>query len=386
MSGRLGDAAMRPSLSFIIFSLFLFTTLFVPVSLMDTVQGQGYDVSVSDGDVSIDPAEPYAGDLVRISVVVRNKGATAENVAVAFYLGGELVDSHMSAVVPTSATAIGDWNTTGLAPGDYTINITAVAQGDTNSSNNNASVVITLEKRPEAVITIEGLEVVPKDVVDGDVVEVVGRVRNSGDIDTTRDAVFLVDGVTLEVKDLVLAKGDVKNVTAQWDTTGLEGEHEVALNVADKMESVMVTVGHRPVPFMVVERVWLDSEEPVEKTKVKVYAEVRNIGDEVATDVVVVFKDNVKTFAKTKARTYAANESHIVTVEWTAKTGKRVIRVEVEGYPDAVNHDAVEGVPLSARGCGYQVAFIGAAVVVGGVGLVRYKRKKRRRGGKGGRS
>lgn len=362
------------------FHLFLFISILIlsPFAFPFNVTAQGCDVSVSTDDIAFDPATPNVGDEIEISVVVRNSGDTAENVAVAFYLGDELIDNDFKPVVPASATAFGTWDTTGLTPGDYTITVKAVAQDDTNRSNNNASKTVTLSKRPEAIIKIKSLSVPSTDIMDGDLVEIMATIANVGDANATVAVDFEIGQVKLGSTMLALDPNQTKNALQSWDTTGYEGDQNVTVRVGNVTKTLKVTVGHMPEAAFEVERVWMTDKEPLEKTTVRVYASIKNVGDAPA-EIVVVFKANTKSFAKTKPRTYAAGENRTVYADWTATKGKRVIRVEVEGYPDATNHFTANVQDSSNRGCAFSVAFIGVALAVGGVGLVRYKRKGKRR-------
>jgi hypothetical protein len=350
----------------------------IVLSPLGTVQSAGYDVSVSGKDITIHPTSPYAGDLVDITVVVKNNGTTANNVAVAFYFGATLVDNKLLPVVSTSETAIGQWNTTGLGPGTYKINITLVAQGDSNTTNNNASANILLKKKPMSILVIESLRVSPTVLVDGVLAYINGTVRNDGDANATLDANFVVDNGTAVKKPLVISVGETKIVSIEWNTTGKEGNHMAVLTAGPAKKTSYFTVGHRPQAVIEVQKVWISDKKPTEGRPVTVTAEVKNIGD-AAEMVIVVFKDNTKTYAKSKPTLFNPGDEHNVSTDWTAGHGAHVLRVEVQGHPEAMNFYMVSPTALAKSTCGLQTIMPGVAIIVGCVGLVRWKGQRRRR-------
>jgi hypothetical protein len=340
----------------------------------------GYDVSIAAKDISFVPATAYIGDTVEITAIVRNNGTTAENVAVAFYLGSTLVDSEVKPVVPISATAKGQWNTTGLAPGTYSIKVTIVAQGDTNTSNNNASASISLTKRPAPVLVIDSMQVSPAGLIDGALASINGSVQNTGDANASLDAVFLVDNVSLGKTPFVLNIGQKKNVSMAWNTSGKEGKHSLSIVLGAIRKDLPVTVGHRPRAAFTVSNVRLSEVQPTEGRSVTVTAEVTNTGD-AAEEIVVVFKDNTNTFAQSKAKVFTPGESHNISADWKAKKGARVLRIEVQGHPEAVDFYTVSPTGLQSSSCGFMTIMPGMAIIAGCVCVVRWKGPGRRRAG-----
>ena len=344
------------------------------------VGADGYDVSIASKDISFSPTTAFVGDSVEITAVVRNNGTTAENVAVAFYLGTSLLDSRVMPVVPISANATGEWNTTGLAPGTYSIKVTIVAQGDTNTTNNNASASIILKKRPAALLVIESLQVSPAGLLDGALASINGTVQNNGDANASLDAVFLVDNATLGKTPLVINFGQKKNVSMAWNTSGKEGKHTTTLVLGSVRKDTPVTVGHRPRAVFKVSNVWLSEVQPTEGRSVTVNARIENTGD-AAEEIIVVFKDNTNTFAQSKAKVYTPGESYNISAAWTAKKGARVLRVEVQGHPEAVDLYTVSPTALQKSSCGFSTIMPGVAIIAGCMGVVRWKGSGRRRVG-----
>jgi hypothetical protein len=339
--------------------------------------GQNPDVSVATEDITFDPQEPFVGDEVIITVVIRNSGDPADNVGIGFYLGTDLIGNDLKPVVPASATSSVTWNTSGLDPGDHEVTIKLSASGDTNTTNDSASKTITFKKKPVAVIVINSIVSNPSSPVDGDVANITAELENIGDADAQLNVDFSVDSVDLGRKVLILPKGSKKTAQMSWDTDGKEGVNNITVTAGDAKKTVQVTVKHKPRPDFIVKRVWVSDNEPLEKTKIKIKAEVWNAGDAAET-VTIVFKDNVRTIGSKKDVLFQPNETKTIEIDWTARKGERVLRVEVEGYPEATNHETVDVVDLQSRGCGYSVGFVGVAMVVGCVGLVGWKKKKRR--------
>jgi hypothetical protein len=370
------ERPLHPLFHFSVCIALLLTFLFsTPLALQ--AQGQDPDVYITQDDISFDPAEPFVGDNVVISAVIRNSGGQATDVAVIFKVGDEVIHTDLKPVVPASATSMAQWDTSGLADGEHTISVKVVATGDTNSSNDTATTTINLKKRPEALIVINSLTVAPEELVDGDTAEVVAEVENKGSADEPDlDVTFTIGETELGTKVLVLPKGTKKKANVTWETEGMEGSQVIKVVAGNATRTITVTVDHKPRARLVVDQVWLSENEPIEKSKVVVHAQVTNKGD--APDKVnIVFKDNVKVIGK-KEVTFLPYETKNVTMEWTAKAGKRVIRVEVEGYPEAENHKEVDVIPISSRGCGGRIILVAVALTVGCVGMVRLKKKRGR--------
>jgi hypothetical protein len=337
----------------------------------------GYDVSIASADVSFDPPTPQTGDVVEITAIVRNSGATAENVNVTFYLGTTVLDKELKPVVPVSATAKGHWNTTGMAPGTYMINITVAGALDTNQSNNKASASITLTKRPTAVIVIESVQASPSAPVDGTIIRINATVRNEGDANSTLNANFLVDNVSIGKDPLVLPFGTKKNVTMTWNTTGKEGNHQLGVSVGTVKKTIQLTVAHKPMAVFEVTKVWISDKAPTEGRDYRVSAEIKNVGD-ASGEAIVVFKDNTRTYATSKPKVFMPGENHTFSANWNARGGNRVLRVEIQNHPEAQNFMTIKPASQGKSTCGFTI--LPGFIVLGGcVGLVKWvgPRKKR---------
>ncbi len=363
------------SLSILAIALFVCSSLLFPFT---TVSAAGYDLSIASADVTIEPPSPLTGDIVEIAVLVRINGSTAENVNVTYYLGTIIIDKVLKNFVPSSTTAKGHWNTTGMAPGTYKINITIAAALDTNQTNNKATASITLTKRPEAVLVIESLQALPSAPVDGNVMTFNATVRNDGDVDATVNANFLVDNVSIGKDPLVLPLGTKKNVSVAWNTTGKEGKHQVAVTVGSVKRTLQLTVAHRPMAVFEVTYVKISDKAPTEGRDVQVSAEVKNVGD-ASGEAIVVFKDNTRTYATSKPKEFLPGENHTFTAKWNAKGGNRVLRVEVQDHPEAQNFMTIKPASQGKSSCGFMTIMPGFVVLGGCVGLARWAgpRKKR---------
>jgi len=358
--------------------IFFISLLFLMPLVLSPVQSAGYDVSVADKDITFNPKAPSSGDTVEINVTVRNVGPTAETVTVAFYHGATMFDYDVKPVVPAVAIAKGYWNTTGLPPGTYKVNVTVSASGDTNNSNNNASISIFLKKMPLPIIVIESLQVYPLIPVDGSSAAINGTVRNDGDANASVEVNFLIDNVSIGKTLLKLDMGNKKNVTFAWDTSSKEGKHEVAITIGTTKKAMPVTVAHKPRAIFEVTKVWISDKRPYTGREVRVYAEVVNIGDD-SEDIVVVFKDNTRTYAQSKSKVYAPGENHTVSAAWTAKKGDNVLRVEVQDHPEASNFYTVKPINQGSSACGFSVMAPGMAIIAGCVGVVKLKGPRRQR-------
>jgi hypothetical protein len=362
------------SLSILAIAFFISSSLLFPLT---TVSAAGYDVSIASADVTIYPTLPMTGDIIEITALIRNSGDNAVDVNVTFYLGTTVVDKYLINVVPVSASAKGHWNTTGVNPGTYMINITVVGALDTNQSNNKASASITLTKRPTAVLVIESVQASPSAPVDGNIISINATMRNDGDANATVNADFLVDNVSLGKAPLVLPFGTKKNVTLSWNTTGKEGKHQIAVTVGSIKKTLQLTVAHRPMAVFEVTRVWISDKAPTEGRDYRVSAEIKNVGDEPG-EAIVVFKDNTRTYATSKPKVFMPGENHTFSANWNARRGNRVLRVEVQDHPEAQNFMAIKAASQGSSSCGFTI--LPGFIVLGGcVGLVRWvgPRKKR---------
>ena len=336
-------------------------------------------MSISSNDIVV-PPKAYAGDLVNISAIIHNSGDNANNVNVSIYNGVKLIDTRVIVTVPTSTLIMSQWNTTGLSPRTYRINITVKATGDTNISNNKAGVNITLLKKPLPIIVIESLQASPSIPVDGSKVTINATVRNDGDANSTVNANFLVDNVSIGTDPLVLPFGTKKNVTMAWNTTGKEGTHQIAVTVGSVKKTQQITVAHKPVAVFEVVKVWISDKAPTEGRDVTVYAEVKNVGD-APGEAIIVFKDNTNTFASSsnKPKVFLPGENQTYHATWSPKSGNQVLRVEVQDHPEAQNFISVKPASAGKSACGFQTIMPGFIVLGGCVGIVRFARPGKRR-------
>ena len=118
-----------------------------------------HDVAV----VSVTPsaAEVYMGQIVNITVVVRNEGTANETFAVTAYYDNTIIGTQIvTDLIPGTKSLTFSWDTTGVALGDYTIIAEAsVVAGETDTTDN------TLVDGTVKVKMVKIVEVIPCDQV-----------------------------------------------------------------------------------------------------------------------------------------------------------------------------------------------------------------------------
>lgn len=209
------------------------------------------DLAVQESDIAFDPTSPVAGDAVKVTVTVANKGtADAANVVV------RLTDVSEGSPVPigqpvtiaaiaagSSATAEFSYDTAGKA-GDRRIQAVVDPANDIEESdeeNNRAARVLKVRSpeetppdKPNLVVTASDISFDPASPAPGDGVTITLRLRNDGtqDVsnplvrfeDATSDTPELIGDVT--VTGTLKAGGSVEAVIV-YDTTDKEGERSI---------------------------------------------------------------------------------------------------------------------------------------------------------------
>ncbi len=147
------------------------------------------DLSIAPSDIYFSPPQPYGGQEVSISAIVRNLGAGSAGVRVEFSS-----PSHVSESVWISVT--GSWNATvvwSLPSGTHelTVRLLEISPCDSNSSNNEASTSLRVFARPD--LTIDALVFSNSRPYNGTVISIQARVSNIGERQA-RGTVSFYDG------------------------------------------------------------------------------------------------------------------------------------------------------------------------------------------------
>ncbi len=117
-----------------------------PVRLVDDTDGGGSDMNmdIAVRQVTVTPIRAHVGDLVRIDVVIHDKGEGSETIPAQVYANGKLIGSQLFtfgwSLGQTDTHKTFYWNTSGVKPGEYRIKGEAFLWGDTSPFDNSLTV------------------------------------------------------------------------------------------------------------------------------------------------------------------------------------------------------------------------------------------------------
>jgi len=172
-----------------------------------------FDVAVTSVSA---PSQATVGDIVTINVTVANLGGpVALNLTLTY--NRTIIETRlMSLASATSKTESFAWDTTGLTPGEYVINATAIVPEDVDLTNNFNITMITLLAHDVAITNITASSF----RVDINVTISVG-VANEGDFPETFNVTITYDSEVIGTKPVTLSAGDSKTVKFDWDVRGV---------------------------------------------------------------------------------------------------------------------------------------------------------------------
>jgi len=359
-------------------------------------QAGGPDLYVVPNDIVLDPAAPYIGDVVTVTITVHNSGSVANDVSIIVKMDGQATPIY-SDTIPSIATRqtveTFPWNTTGSKAGVHNMTVVLNVLGDTNTTNNTASIGLNLTVRPEPKLEVTGVYSEPAEPHVGEDVVLYANVSNIGSVEAPLTVVKfeVYDAVNLSVPVFVnnspaidsIPVGKVKRALVTWPTTEFsDGAYKVL--VRTETGGTMwwnITLDKVPLAKVLVTNIELSPPAPIQGEEVTITATVTNSGNG-PENVDVLFKDGTSDIGSTQRITVPPNGNATAVVKWTAKKGDRVIRVEVVGNPDAVSLKEVNVASQSSRSCGALGVILFMGTTIGGVGIVRWNRG--RKGGEGG--
>lgn len=168
------------------------------------------------------PSGVTQGGTATVSASVRNNGALAATVTVAFSEspGNATGSTSVSLAAGASATVNFNWATTNTtATGNHTVTVSASVANDTNAANNAKSRTIAVSApvtRDAAVTSISA----PTSVTRGGSVTVSAGVRNNGSASATISINFKeTPGGASQTKSVTLGAGASTTVSFSWATT-----------------------------------------------------------------------------------------------------------------------------------------------------------------------
>lgn len=331
------------------------------------------DLTVTVGDVHIEPATPQDGDVVVVRVNVRNVGdAPARDVVVRL---AEVTETGLAPIgsprlVDTLApggeeTALFLYDTTGLA-GEHTLRVdvdpqNAVAEADETDNSVMLTLVVTPPPGPNLLVQESDIAFNPALPEAGQAVTVTVTVHNDGEVTASSVVVAFFDATNGTPKPIgskttipAVPAGGSETAQTVVDTTGLVGERTIQVvvdpdntvaetNEEDNEASATLTIAppSQPseLPNLVVASgdITFDPATPNAGDPVTITVTVRNSGKADASSVSVAFFDDTGGSPTPIGTTQVideipANESGTASVVYdtTGKAGERVIRVVVD--------------------------------------------------------
>lgn len=193
-----------------------------------------HDLAVSK---LVTPTTAIPGDLVPISVTVRNEGNFTENSDVTVYANTTFIGSQtVNLARAAKATLAFDWNTTDVVGGIYIINATAWLSEDIDLGDNAKTTQIEIKSVHDVAIT--SLEV-SAEVIAEDVVPINITVRNEGNVEENvtltvsykQNAPGDPPPVVINSTTFIIAERPTSNIIlVSWNTTGLEPSFWYTIN------------------------------------------------------------------------------------------------------------------------------------------------------------
>jgi len=190
-----------------------------------------HDVAIIS--VTPSPTEVTAGESVSITVVVGNEGTQAETFNVTVYYDDTVIDTQtVTNLAPVSETTLNfTWDTTDVAPGEYTISANAsVVEGETDTADNTLiDGTVTISTVVVHDVAVTSVTPSPTEVTAGDSVSISVVVKNEGTVAETFNITAYYDNTVIDTKTVTnLASGATTTLTFTWDTTDVdEGEYTI---------------------------------------------------------------------------------------------------------------------------------------------------------------
>jgi hypothetical protein len=260
----------------------------------------GADVSISASDIKLrvngnEVSEAIIGDMVAINLTIHNDGDTDTgivNVTILYDASNTFINSaNLPVSIPPGNFVYYEtiWDTTYVALGDHTINVTLVdPSGDDDGTNNHAAKPITILPVPKAHVYVDSIELKDSALV-GQNVSITANLKNDGTKESdASDTVKFMVGTQLLPGGTVTYQGPlaadnmtVAKVPYDWDTTNMQaGSFIIKVEVTSsgfKAESHPITLAF-PMPNVYVYRVDVDKNKILQGESVLITGKLRNNG------------------------------------------------------------------------------------------------------------
>jgi len=279
------------------------------------------DLSITPADIVFDPLFPEPGETVTITATIRNRGETGgNNITVDIYngdqsAGGTLIgNATVSSIGPGSASFI--QLTGSFTAGSQDIYVVidkanTIAEGD--EDNNTAMKTLAVGVGViDLTTTGTAITFSPAYPVEGDIVTINATIYNEGEAEANNVLVrfYLGDpdsGGTQIGSDIfipVILARDTGNINTAWDSTGHAGDNDIYVAV-DPLNTIAETNEYNNKAFRTIKTGVSEGPDlevspadinyapvdPVTGDTVTITANIRNIGTDDASNVLVEFSN-----------------------------------------------------------------------------------------------
>lgn len=239
-----------------------------------------FAVSIDEQNSTLEVDE---GDTVIVEATVENTGDEADTQDITLEIEGEQVDvaSGVELAGGDTQTVRLEWETEDGDDGTH--EATVASENETDSTN--VDVTEVLQTAYFAVDIDENASTLEVD--EGQTIEVVAVIENTGDEADTQDVILEIDGFFEDLaEDVELDGGESQTVTLEWETEmGEDGTYDAEVSSADEGDVTTVTVISTVATLsgLVVDA---DPEDPQSMEGVEVLLLEPGTDDVVATDIV----------------------------------------------------------------------------------------------------
>ncbi len=189
---------------------------------VDGVFGYPRDLAVTGLVASSSSVPP--GELVSLNATIRNKGIVDEIFNVTVYRNSTAIDTRTGLTLDseTNTFVIFDWNTTGVAAGNYIMRAEVSTVPGENDTVNNAFEGGTVNIQLVHDVAITAVTVSPSSIQSGDTVSVNVTVLNKGSATESFSVEVSYDSTVVGTKQVAsLAPGASEILSFTWETSNV---------------------------------------------------------------------------------------------------------------------------------------------------------------------
>lgn len=169
---------------------------FAPVAVLAPIRPASFTIT----GLSITPAEVYVGDRVSISVLVTNTGDLTGSYEVSLEINNKVMQTKEVTLDGGDSETV-SFSVTPEAAGEYSVNV-----------NGLLGTFEVKELLAPAAFTTSALNIFPTEVNIGERVTISVIVTNTGDLTGAYKVTLKIDGVVVDVKEVMLARGTSQEV------------------------------------------------------------------------------------------------------------------------------------------------------------------------------